>query len=167
MNIERIPTSRARRLAGTALATALTVALSACGGAKVGESTGGTTAKASNCGSFNLAVNPWVGYEADAAVVAYVAQHDLGCTVNKKDLKEEIAWQGFGTGEVDAVLENWGHDDLRKKYISGQKTAVEAGQTGNKGIIGWYVPPWLAKAHPDITDWKNLDKYASEFKTSE
>jgi glycine betaine/proline transport system substrate-binding protein len=159
------------RLAGAAIATTLTVAISACGGAKVGDSStttgGGASAQAANCGTFNLAVNPWVGYEADAAVVAYVAQKNLGCTVNKKDLKEEVSWQGFGTGEVDAVLENWGHPELKKKYIEGQKTAVEAGQTGNKGIIGWYVPPWMAQQYPDITDWKNLNKYASMFKTSE
>ncbi|MCX4852355.1 hypothetical protein OG263_00730 [Streptomyces canus] len=48
------------------------------------------------------------------------------------------------------------------KYITRQKTAVEAGSTGNKGIIGWYVPPWPAKADPDITDWKNLNKYAAD-----
>jgi glycine betaine/proline transport system substrate-binding protein len=148
------------------LATTLAVTLSACGGAKVGESKD-DTAKAGNCGTFNLAVNPWVGYEADAAVVAYVAKTSLGCTVTKKDLKEEVSWQGFGTGEVDAILENWGHDDLKKKYIDEQKTAVEAGQTGNEGVIGWYVPPWMAQQHPDITDWKNLNKYAATFKTSE
>ncbi|MEU1194434.1 ABC transporter substrate-binding protein [Streptomyces sp. NPDC005859] len=154
---------------GTAVVTVMGLALTACGGAKVGEDTAGSDSSGSSdkCGTFNLAVNPWVGYEADAAVVAYVAEHELGCKVTKKDLKEEIAWQGFGTGEVDAVLENWGHDDLKKKYVTEQKTAVEAGQTGNKGIIGWYVPPWLAKAHPDITDWKNLNKYADKFKTSE
>ena len=28
------------------------------------------------CGTFNLAVSPWVGYEANAAVVAYVATKD-------------------------------------------------------------------------------------------
>ncbi|WP_406433119.1 ABC transporter substrate-binding protein [Streptomyces sp. NBC_01589] len=151
---------------GAAGIAVLGLTLTACGGAKVGDSSAGS-GSSGKCGTFNLAVNPWVGYEADAAVVAYVAEHKLGCKVTKKDLKEEIAWQGFGTGEVDAVLENWGHDDLKKKYITGQKTAVDAGQTGNKGIIGWYVPPWLAKAHPDITDWKNLDKYASQFKTSE
>ncbi|MET7657142.1 ABC transporter substrate-binding protein [Streptomyces sp. NPDC005486] len=154
---------------GTAVVTVMGLALTACGGAKVGEDTAGSDSSGSSdkCGTFNLAVNPWVGYEADAAVVAYVAEHELGCKVTKKDLKEEIAWQGFGTGEVDAVLENWGHDDLKKKYVTEQKTAVEAGQTGNKGIIGWYVPPWLATAHPDITDWKNLNKYADKFKTSE
>src|SRR3954451_15305461 len=159
-----IPTRRTHRLV---IAATLTVALSACGGAKVVQTTTGSSAQAANCGTFNLAVNPWVGYEADAAVVAYVAKKNLGCTVNKKDLKEEVSWQGFGTGEVDAVLENWGHPDLVKKYIDQQKTAVDAGQTGNKGLIGWYVPPWLAKAHPDILQWKNLNKYASKFKTSE
>ncbi|MEV6114618.1 ABC transporter substrate-binding protein [Streptomyces sp. NPDC052109] len=154
--------------AGAAGLAVLGLTLTACAGAKVGDSTpAGSKSSGGACGTFNLAVNPWVGYEADAAVVAYVAQHDLGCKVNKKDLKEEIAWQGFGTGEVDAVLENWGHDDLKKKYITEQKSAVEAGSTGNKGVIGWFVPPWLAKAHPDITDWKNLDKYADDFRTSE
>jgi len=144
--------------------------LAACGGTKVGSSnsaapTTSTSAKA--CGTFNLAVNPWVGYEADAAVVAYIAQTKLGCTVVKKNLSEEISWQGFSTGEVDAVLENWGHADLVKKYITDQKVAQDAGPSGNKGVIGWYVPPFLAAAHPDIVDSKNLNKYANLFKTSE
>jgi glycine betaine/proline transport system substrate-binding protein len=39
--------------------------------------------------------------------------------------------------------------------------------TGNEGIIGWYLPPWMAQKYPDITDWHNLNKYASMFKTSE
>ncbi len=140
------------------------VVLAGCGGAKVGDTTSGA---AGDCGTFNLAINPWVGYEANAAVLAYVAEKELKCKVTKKELKEEVAWQGFGTGEVDAVVENWGHDDLRKKYIDEQKTAVSAGSTGVKGQIGWYVPPWLAKEHPDILDWNNLNKYADQFKTSE
>ena len=122
---------------------------------------------AAKCGTFNLAVNAWVGYEADAAVVAYVAKNKLGCTVVKKNLNEQVSWQGFGTGEVDVVLENWGHDDLVKKYITEQKVAQDAGPTGNMGNIGWYVPPWMAAKYPDITDWKNLNKYAALFKTSE
>jgi ABC-type proline/glycine betaine transport system substrate-binding protein len=44
---------------------------------------------------------------------------------------------------------------------------VSLGSTGNKGVVGWYIPPWIAKKHPDITDWKNLGKYAANFKTSE
>jgi glycine betaine/proline transport system substrate-binding protein len=87
--------------------------------------------------------------------------------VQLKNLKEEVAWQGMGTGEVDAIVENWGHDDLKQKYITEQKTAVEAGPTGNTGAIGWWVPPWMTQQYPDITDWQNLNKYADMFKTSE
>jgi glycine betaine/proline transport system substrate-binding protein len=153
------------KLRSAGLLTVFALALTACGGAKVGEAE--KPAGGKNCGSFNLAVSPWVGYEANAAVVAYVAKNDLGCTVVKKNLKEEISWQGFSTGEVDAVLENWGHEDLKKKYIEQQKVAVEAGSTGVKGVIGWYVAPWMVEKYPDLKDWHNLNKYASLFKTSE
>jgi glycine betaine/proline transport system substrate-binding protein len=157
-----------RRLKLLAPLAAVLLFSAACGGAKVGDDSSDNSAGSSGkCGTVNLAVNPWVGYEADAAVVAYVAEKNLGCKVVKKNLTEQVSWQGFSTGVVDAVLENWGHDDLVKKYITDEKTAVDAGQTGNKGIIGWYVPPWLAKAHPDILDYKNLNKYAAQFKTSE
>ena len=153
--------------------------LAACGGTTVEEAAGGgeeeqtaagggtSEAAVADCGEFNIAVNPWVGYEANAAVIAHVAENDLGCEVVKKDLKEEVSWQGFGTGEVDAIVENWGHEDLKQRYIEEQGTAVEAGPTGNIGVIGWYVPPWLAEEYPDITDWENLNEYADMFETSE
>ncbi|MDT7696186.1 MAG: glycine betaine/proline transport system substrate-binding protein, partial [Pseudonocardiales bacterium] len=126
----------------TCIAAAVALTLAGCGGAKVGDTAGGTSS-GGTCQNVNIAVNPWVGYEANAAVVGYVLQNKLNCKVTKKDLKEEVSWQGFGTGEVDAVLENWGHPDLTKKYIEDQKTGVDAGSTGVKGVIGWFVPPWM------------------------
>ncbi|WP_328989619.1 ABC transporter substrate-binding protein [Kribbella sp. NBC_01245] len=154
------------KLRAAGLFTVLTLAVAGCGGAKI-EDPGAAAPAGKDCGTVNLAVSPWVGYEANAAVFAYVAEKDLGCKVVKKDLKEEIAWQGFATGEIDAVLENWGHEDLKKKYITDQKVAVEAGPTGNTGIIGWYLPPWLAAEKPELKNWKNLNRYAATFKTSE
>jgi glycine betaine/proline transport system substrate-binding protein len=139
------------------------LALTSCGG----DIPSTPPASTAPCGTVNIAVNPWVGYEANVAVVAYVLKTRLGCTVELKSLTEEVSWQGFGSNTVDVVLENWGHDDLKQKYITDQKVAVELGPTGNQGIIGWYVPPWLAAQHPDITDYKNLNKYAAQFKTTE
>jgi glycine betaine/proline transport system substrate-binding protein len=139
--------------------------LSACG-STIKSASGGSSSKKA-CGNFRIAMNPWVGYTADGAVVGYVAKHDLGCNVSYINAKEEVSWQGMNSGTIDTVLENWGHADLVKKYIDQLKSVEDAGQTGNKGIIGWYVPPWMAKKYPDITDWKNLNKYASLFKTSE
>ena len=141
---------------------ALGLTLTGCGaGAKVeGDGSGSQ-------GTVNIAINPWVGYEADAAVISYLLEKELGYQVHKKNLKEEVSWQGFESGEVDVIMENWDHPDLKKKYIEEKKVAVEAGSTGNRGIIGWYVPQWMVDKYPGITDWKNLNKYADLFKTSE
>lgn len=167
----------ARLLAG---ATALVVVVAACSATTVSPSAttsggGGASpsaapsavASAEPKATVNIAINPWVGYEADAAVVAYLLEHELGYPVEKKNLKEEISWQGFETGEVDVIIENWGHPDLQKTYVDEKKVAVMAGPTGNVGIIGWYVPEWMVTKYPDITDWNNLNKYAELFKTSE
>lgn len=153
-----------RRLALACVAAALALGLSACGGGNI-KST--TSASGKTCPTFNIAVNPWVGYEADAYVVGTLAKDKLGCTVNYQNVKEQVGWQGMASGTTDTILENWGHADLAKKYITQEHVVQDAGQTGNEGIIGWYVPPWMAKKYPDITNWQNLNKYANLFKTSE
>lgn len=165
-----LPTGQAGRgtvLRTGALTAVLALGLAGCGGATIEEESAGSAADAGDCGTVNIAVNPWVGYEANAAVIAHVAQEQLGCTVELKNLKEEVAWQGFATGEVDAIVENWAHEDLKQQYIEDQQVAVEAGPTGNIGQIGWYVPPWMVEEYPDITDWQNLNEYAELFRTSE
>jgi glycine betaine/proline transport system substrate-binding protein len=117
--------------------------------------------------TINIAVNPWVGYESNAAVIGYLLENQLNYKVEFKNLTEQVSWEGFQSGDVDAVVENWGHDDLVKTYITEKKVAEDAGQTGIKGVIGWFVPPWMAAQYPDISDWNNLNKYADLFKTSE
>jgi len=135
----------------------LSLALGAC-------SSGGTSG---NKGTVKIAINPWVGYAADAAVVGYILQNEMGYKVEKPELKEEISWQGFESGTVDVIVENWGHESLKQTYIDEKKVAVRVGSTGRQGIIGWFVPQWMADKYPDITDSKNLNKYADLFKTSE
>jgi glycine betaine/proline transport system substrate-binding protein len=145
-------TRRARALVAT---TGLALVIAACSG-------GGGTSEV-----VDIAVNPWVGYEANAGVVGYLLENELGFDVEYKELAEQVSWEGFESGEVDAIVENWGHADLIQTYVTDKGVAVDAGSTGVDGIIGWYVPPWMAAEHPDITDWNNLNKYAELFKTSE
>jgi glycine betaine/proline transport system substrate-binding protein len=117
-------------------------------------------------GTVKMMINQWVGAAANVAVAQCLLQQ-LGYKVETSTLAEEVAWQGFQTGEVDVILENWGHPDLEKKYIQTDKLAQDAGPNGVTGIIGWYVPGWMVDKYPDITDWNNLNKYADLFKTSE
>src|SRR5919199_4572425 len=102
-------------LAG-ALAVATTLVLTGCGGGDISSApvAGGSAQTCSQ--TVNMAVNPWVGYEASAYVVGEVIKQKTGCKVEYKNLKEEVSWQGFGTS-VDVVIEDWGHPDLEKKYV--------------------------------------------------
>ena len=150
-----------RRLRLACVAAALALGLTACGSGNIKNTQ--TSSSGKNCGDLRIAVNPWTGYVANAHVIGYVAKTKLGCNVTYPDVKEEVGWQGMASGSIDTIVENWGHPDLVKKYIDQQKTVEDAGLTGNDGIIGWYVPPWMAQKYPDITNWKNLNKYANLF----
>ncbi len=156
----------------TSVAAGVMLTLTACGGGSIAEETEANEERAAelgDCGDVNMAINPWVGYEASAYVVGHVAEETLGCKVTYKDLKEDVAWQGFGTGDVDVVIEDWGHPDLEKKFFAeqGDGSAMDGGPNGNVGVIGWYVPPWLAEEHPEVLDWENLNDFAEDFATSE
>ncbi|MEV1169232.1 ABC transporter substrate-binding protein [Nonomuraea sp. NPDC049784] len=147
---------RTKKLVGPLVAALLLAA--ACSGE-------GPAATAGSKGTVNIDIHGWVGYEAQAAVLAYLLEHELGYTVHKRTMKESDSWDDFESGKVDVIVESWGHNDLKKKYIEQKKVALSAGLTGNKGVIGWYVPEWMVKKYPDITDYRNLNKYARLFRT--
>lgn len=157
----------ARLAAGFAIASLTLAACSSGGGSSAGPSAEPSTGGGGDKGTVKIAINPWVGAEANVAVVKSLLEDKLGYTVEATSLAEEIAWPGFETGEIDVILENWGHPDLEQTYITEKAVAQDAGPNGVTGIIGWYVPEWMATEYPDITDWKNLNKYADLFKTSE
>jgi glycine betaine/proline transport system substrate-binding protein len=153
-----------RRVRALVVVSTIAIALAACsgGGGSSAAPSGGATDEV-----VDIAVNPWVGYEANAAVVGYLLENELGYAVEYKDLAEQVSWEGFESGDVDAILENWGHADLIETYVTDKGVAVAAGSTGIDGIIGWFVPPWMATEYPDITDYTKLNGYADLFKTSE
>jgi glycine betaine/proline transport system substrate-binding protein len=169
---------RERSVRLTAGLAVVGLALAACSGgggasgapsaAPAGESAAPAASEAAGeMGTVRIAINPWVGAEANVAVVKRLLEDKLGYTVEATALAEEVAWPGLETGEIDAILENWGHPDLEQTYITEKGVAQDAGPNGVTGIIGWYVPEWMVQEYPDITDWNNLNKYAELFKTSE
>ena len=104
----RKATKRLARISVFIATTALV--LSACGSGDIKDTSNAGGASCDD--TLDMALNPWVGYTADAYVVGRVAETQLGCKVNYKNLAEELSWAGFGSGEVDVVMENWGHPDL-------------------------------------------------------
>ena len=114
-------------------------------------------------GKVVITVPTWAGGEANVAVARYLLEEELNYDVSVEKMDEGDAWEAVGSGEADAILEDWGHQDSVRKYVHKEKSVVSAGSVGITGKIGWYVPSYLAEEHPEITDWRNLNKYAHLF----
>ncbi|GAA2297171.1 ABC transporter substrate-binding protein [Streptomyces violaceusniger] len=117
--------------------------------------------------SVTLSVQSWVGAQSNVAVAQYLLEHELGYRVDTVQVDEVPAWDALSQDRVDAILEDWGHPDQEQRYVKDKKTIVPGGGLGVTGHIGWWVPKYFADAHPDVLDWKNLNKYAKTFKTAE
>ncbi|MGW0555105.1 glycine betaine ABC transporter substrate-binding protein [Streptomyces sp. NPDC002926] len=147
----------------TAVVSALGVlTLSACGAADTGKKNDVGGKK-----SVTLTVPSWVGAQANTAVAAYILKKELGYTVKTQQMGEVLAWDALSKGDVDAIMEDWGHPKEEKQYVATKKTVVKGGDLGVTGHIGWFVPKYYADAHPDVTDAKNLNKYVKDLKTAE
>ncbi|MFD4503333.1 ABC transporter substrate-binding protein [Streptomyces sp. NPDC058457] len=154
-----------RRIAITVAAPLLVLA-TGCGAADMTKQAS-PFAEAQGAKTVTLSVQSWVGAQSDVAVAQYILEHKLGYRVDTVQVDEVPAWDALSQGRVDAILEDWGHPDQEKRYVEDKETISRAGDLGVTGHIGWFVPTYLVRQHPDITDWKNLNKYASLFRTAE
>jgi glycine betaine/proline transport system substrate-binding protein len=119
-----------------------------------------------DCGTWGIAMHAWNGYTASAQVVAEIAKKELGCTINQTTLEEAgVTYDAMEAGTVDVIIEDWGGGRWQEWVDRG--AIVEVGPNGNIGRIGMYVAPWMVEKYPDITDSKNLNKYADLFKTAD
>ena len=122
-------------------------------------------AKAAGCGTWGMAMHAWNGYTASAQVVTEVAKAQ-GCTINQTTLQEAgVTYDAMEAGTVDVIIEDWGGGRWQKWVDRGKVVVV--GSNGNIGKIGMFVAPWMVAKYPGITDSKNLNKYASLFKTAD
>jgi glycine betaine/proline transport system substrate-binding protein len=154
-----------RRATLIASAAVLTLA-TGCGAADMTRQAS-PFANARGAKTVTLSVQSWVGAQANVAVAQYLLERELGYRVDTVQVDEVPAWDALSQGRVDALLEDWGHPEQDQRYVKDKKTITPGGDLGVTGHIGWYVPTYFAKKHPDVTDWKNLNKYADEFRTAE
>ena len=120
---------------------------------------------AAECGDWGVAMHAWVGYTASAQVLTNVAE-SLGCNITQTTLDEAgVTYDAMEAGSVDVIVEDWGGGRWQEWVDRG--AIKEVGSNGNVGLIGMFVPKWMADEYPDITDGANLNKYADLFKNSE
>jgi glycine betaine/proline transport system substrate-binding protein len=136
-------------------ATALTIAGSAA--AKRGAS----------CGKVTINEQAWAGSTANTYIAKYVLEKKLGCKVDISKITEIPVYQAMADGKVDAVLEDWQHVEQYKQYVTKQKSVVLVGDNGLVGHIGWFIPAYLMKEHPEFKTWKGLKGKETLFKSPE
>jgi len=132
---------------------------------------GGTATGVAQCGSGSIviAVNPWVGAEANANVAKVVMEQEMGCTVELQEVNESAQFPAMADGDVDATLEVWpsGHAKDRKDYIVKAGTVVDVGKLGIVGNIGWFTPSYVVQENPDLATWEGFKDNADVFATAE
>ncbi|CAM5386154.1 glycine/betaine-binding protein [Streptomyces diastaticus subsp. diastaticus] len=161
-----IPSRRAARTAAALAASGALLVVAGCGAADMTQQAS-PYANAGDGKSVTLSLQSWVGAQANVAVAQYLLEHELGYRVDTVQIDEVPAWDALSQGRVDAILEDWGHPEEEKRYVEDKKTITAAGDVGVTGHIGWFVPTYFAEKHPDVTHWKNLDKYADQLRTPE
>src|SRR5687768_10426507 len=121
---------------------------------------GETGAAAAQCGdeTIVIAVNPWVGAEANANVTKVVMEQEMGCTVELQEINESAQFPAMADGDVDATLEVWpsGHLKDRKDYIEKAGSVVDGGELGIIGNIGWFTPSYVVEENPDLATWEGF-----------
>ena len=154
------------RAATASLFVTLGLLLAACSGSGVDQAATSTedTATTAECGEWNIAMHNWAGYTASATIVSEVAKTELGCTINQVPLTEAaVTYDAMEAGSVDVIIEDWGGGRWQPWVDRGAIQVI--GASIEEGLIGMYVPQWMADKYPDIVDSKNLNKYADLFKT--
>jgi glycine betaine/proline transport system substrate-binding protein len=126
----------------------------------------GASTKAS-CGTVTLNEQAWAGSTANTYVAKAALEKYLSCKVNITQIAEIPVYQALANGKTDAVLEDWQHVDQYKQYIDKQKTVIMGGPNGVVGHIGWFIPTYLMKQHPEFKTWKGLKGKETLFKSPE
>lgn len=119
--------------------------------------------------TIKLAVNAWVGAEANANVAANLLQDQLGYTVELVKIDEFEQFPALASGDLDASLEVWPsvHPKDYKNYIQAGAGVIDAGPLGVVGQIGWFLPTYLVDENPAFATWEGLKGNESLFATSE
>jgi glycine betaine/proline transport system substrate-binding protein len=131
---------------------------------------GGASARGAKCGKLTMDENAWAGATANVYVVKYVLEKNFGCSVNIVKLPESTPlFQAMTDGKVDVVLEDWNNIQLKinQHFVTKEKSIIDLGPSGVVGHIGWFIPTYLMKQHPEFKTWRGLKGKETLFKSPE
>jgi glycine betaine/proline transport system substrate-binding protein len=166
-----------RKWAIAPLVLAMAVFAAACSDVNNNDNSGSGGGGSSSAGgvpdnsaiTIKLAVNAWVGAEANANVAANLLRDKLGYTVELVKIDEFEQFPALASGDLDATLEVWPsvHPKDYKNYIKANAGVIDAGPLGVVGQIGWFIPTYMVEKDPSLATWEGLKGKESMFATAE
>jgi glycine betaine/proline transport system substrate-binding protein len=112
------------------------------------------TAAKAECGEVSITEMNWASSQIITEVSKFLMEQGYGCTVEKVPSATTTSVASLAeTGEPDIVTELWLNStgDVYAKLEAEGKVQRLTGVFDPGGVEGWWIPEYLAEAHPELT----------------
>jgi glycine betaine/proline transport system substrate-binding protein len=115
-----------------------------------------TSSASAACGTVTITEMNWASSAVVTAVSSFLMEQGYGCTVKKVPTSTVPALTSLAeTGQPDILTEVWpGVADIYYKLEKEGKIVKVADVLSDGGVDAWWIPDYLAEAHPEL---KTLD----------
>lgn len=105
-----------------------------------------------DCGEVSIGAMGWASGEAVAALQAFVLEQGYGCSTTIVPTDTVPAATSLAeNGQPDVVPEIWSNSVPVFRELVAEGKVIEAANTfENGGEEGWWIPQYLADAHPEL-----------------
>jgi len=105
----------------------------------------------------------WDSIKLNNALAGFVAEKGFGLQWTETPGSTPIIHEALVKGDVDVVMEEWTDNipSYKKDLAAGK--FVELGVNFNDNFQGFYIPAYVAEAHPDLRSVKDLARHADLF----
>lgn len=117
----------------------------------------GSTASA-DCGSVSITEMDWASSAVVTAVADFLMTQGYGCDVTRVPSSTVPALTSLAeTGEPDIVTETWVNSTpVYEELVSAGKIIELTEVLSDGGVEGWWIPAYLAEAHPELTTLEGI-----------
>lgn len=105
-----------------------------------------------DCGEVSIGAMGWASGEAIAALQAFVLEQGYGCSTTIVPTDTVPAATSLAeNGQPDVVPEIWSNSvPVFRELVADGKVLEAANTFANGGEEGWWIPQYLADAHPEL-----------------
>lgn len=116
------------------------------------------TSAFADCGEVSITEMDWASSAVVTAVSKFLMEQGYGCTVQVVPSSTVPALTSLAeTGKPDILTEVWANSTPAYETLLADGKLVEiANVLSDGGVEAWWIPAYLAEAHPELTTWEGI-----------